>query len=82
MRRCALSLAVLALMTAACGSGGAVGEGKVKDSVPPAKYPTHFAGLPPEGAHASTPATGKLVLSISPTSGSTWSVYADGRMIW
>lgn len=45
----------------------------------------HFAGLPSNGAHASTPATGKLVLSLNPSTShkwSSWSVYADGRVIW
>jgi hypothetical protein len=59
-------------------SGGALAEGSVKDLL--GTYPTHFAGLPPEGVHASTPMTGKLVLSFYP--GLAWNVYADGRMIW
>ena len=37
MRRVALPIALLALLTAACGSSGAVGEGNVKDMVPPPK---------------------------------------------
>jgi hypothetical protein len=86
MRRFALLLAI-SLLTAACGSDGAVGVANVKDLVPSARYPTHFAGLPPEGAHASTPAGGKLVLSLNlrtwPGFAShVWSVYADGRMVW
>ncbi len=42
----------------------------------------HFAGLPPEGTPASTPANGRIILNISPASGATWNVYADGRIIW
>jgi hypothetical protein len=82
VRHVALLTTFLALLTAACGSGGAVAEGNVEDLVPPAKYPTHFSGLPPQGAHASTPTTGKLMISLNPTPYATWNVYADGRMIW
>jgi hypothetical protein len=47
----------------------------------------HFAVLPPEGSHASTPAIGKLVLSLREYGTNfslevDWNVYADGRMIW
>lgn len=60
------------------------------ESAPPAS-PTiervHFAGLPPEGAQASTPAIGKLVLSLREYGTKSFfevdlNVYADGRMIW
>ena len=50
-------------------------------SAPPATptiEPVHFAGLPPKGAPASTPVTGKVVLSL----GYSWHMYADGRIIW
>jgi hypothetical protein len=50
--------------------------------VAPAKHPTHFAGLPPQGTHASTPITGKLVVSLRVFPNSTWNMYADGRVIW
>jgi hypothetical protein len=90
MRHAVLLATILALVTAACGSGGAAAEGNMKDLVPSAKYPTHFAGVPPEGTHPSAPTTGKLLLSFSvqPNSKSssylymTWNVYADGRVIW
>ena len=61
----------------------------------PANHPTHFAGFPAVGAKASTPTSGKLVisLSLSPSPSPTdtrewnagpteWYVYADGRIIW
>ena len=46
--------------------------------------PTHFAGFPPVGVKASTPTTGRLLIGLSPTTttGSTWNVYSDGRVIW
>jgi hypothetical protein len=46
--------------------------------------PTHFAGFPPGGVKASTPTTGRLLIRLSPTitTGSTWNVYSDGRVIW
>ena len=46
--------------------------------------PMHFAGFPPDGVKASTPTTGRLLIGLSPTTttGSTWNVYADGRVIW
>jgi hypothetical protein len=60
------------------------------ESASPASRSTervHFAGLPAEGAHASTPAIGKLVLSLREYGTNSfleadWNVYADGRMIW
>lgn len=81
MRRIALLPTILALLTAALGSGGAVAEGNVKD---PAIPTTHFAGVPPRGTHASTPTTGTLLLSFSvePVPHLIWNVYADGRVIW
>ena len=84
MRHFALLGTMLALLTAAFGSGGAVAESNVKDSVAPAKHPTHFAGVPPQGTHVSTPTTGKLLLSLTvvPKPYSTTNVYADGRVIW
>jgi len=84
MRHVALLATILALVTAACGSGGAVAEGNVKDLVAPAKYPTHFAGVPRQGTLASTPTTGKLLLSLSGGSNPylIWNVYEDGRVIW
>lgn len=56
----------------------------------PATRPTervHFAGLPAQGAHASMPAIGKLVLSLREYGTNSflevdWNVYADGRMLW
>jgi hypothetical protein len=58
--------------------------------VAPAKYRTHFAGVPPQGTHPSTPTTGKLLFSFTveglgahPTIPYlTWNVYEDGRVIW
>jgi hypothetical protein len=45
-----------------------------------------FVGLPPEGAHPSTPPTGRLVISLNgyfPNGVNTdLYVYADGTMIW
>jgi hypothetical protein len=46
-----------------------------------------FVGLPPEGALPSTPAIGKLVLSLNTTDTEGFQmvdvyVYADGRVIW
>jgi hypothetical protein len=92
VKHLALLATTLALVTAACGSGGAVAEGNVKDLVAPARYPAHFAGVPPQGTHASTPTTGTLVLSFDfepklsfgaePIPSLSWSVYADGRVIW
>jgi hypothetical protein len=76
MRHFARLATILAVLTAACGSGVAVAEGNVRDN------PTHFAGLPPEGAHASTPTTGKLMLSLITFPSSSLYLYADGRMIW
>jgi len=89
MRYCALLATILALVTAACGSAGAVAEGNMKDLVAPAKYRTHFAGVPPQGTHPSTPTTGKLLFSFTveglgahPTIPYlTWNVYEDGRVI-
>jgi hypothetical protein len=86
MRHFALVATMLALLTA-CGSGGAVAVGNVKDLVAPARSPTHFAGVPQQGTHASTPTTGTLLLSLNLgnlTSHvySTWNVYEDGRVIW
>jgi hypothetical protein len=78
MRRFACLLTIVALPAAFLGSGGAVAEGNVTDSEPPANY----AGLPPQGAHASMPATAKLLVSVSPSPWSTWNVYADGRIVW
>jgi hypothetical protein len=40
-----------------------------------------FVGLPPQGAHASTPPSGEMVLSLN-GSGVDLYVYADGTMIW
>lgn len=57
-------------------------------TVPPARNPVGFIGLPPEGATPSTPNDGELVLSFSGrsiTDGGSLSeawVYADGRLIW
>jgi hypothetical protein len=87
MRHFALLATILAVVTAACGSDGAVAEGNVKDLVAPAKYATHFAGVPQQGTLASTPTTGMLllgfrVLNWSSHVYSTWNVYADGRVIW
>ena len=52
----------------------------------PANYPTHFAGFPAVGVKASTPTTGRLLISFMPTEGvspfTDWNVYADGRIIW
>jgi hypothetical protein len=81
MRRIALPITVLALLAAACSSGGAVVVSNVRDTAPSAKSSTHFAGFPQEGAHPSLPATGTLVLSMDLPS-AVWHVYADGRMIW
>jgi hypothetical protein len=78
MRRFACLATMLALPAAFLGSGGAVAEGNVTDLVPPANY----AGLPPQGARASMPATAKLLVSVSPSPWSTWNVYADGRIVW
>lgn len=80
MRRFALVITVLALPAAVGTFGGAVAEGNV--SMAHATDPTHFAGLPAEGARVSAPAAGKLVFSLSPSPWSSWNVYADGRMIW
>ena len=81
MRRFALLPTVVALVAAALGSGGAVAEGDVKDPVAPAR---HLAGVPPRGTHASTPTTGKLMLSfnLERSPHLIWNVYADGRVIW
>jgi hypothetical protein len=83
MRRFALLATISALLTAAFGSGSAVAEGNVKNLAAPAN-PTHFAGVPAQGTHASTPTTGKLLFSFSVSHSSylTWNVYADGRVIW
>jgi hypothetical protein len=84
MRHFGLLFTILALLTAAFGSGGAIAEGNVQDLAAPAKYPTHFAGVPPQRTRASTPTTGKLMLSFSARSNLhlIWNVYADGRVIW
>jgi hypothetical protein len=47
----------------------------------------HFAGVPAHGVRASTPTTGKLLLSLRTIATSTdadtdWDLYADGRLIW
>jgi hypothetical protein len=82
MRKLALWAAALALLTAAIGSGGAVAQANVKDLATPAQVPTHFAGVPPQGTHPSTPTTGKLLLSFVTTIPYVaWNVYADGRVI-
>jgi hypothetical protein len=41
-----------------------------------------FAGFPADGVKASTPTSGKMLLSLRPTANTTWTVYADGRIIW
>jgi hypothetical protein len=43
--------------------------------------PVGFIGIPPEGATASTPERGELVLSYGTSLTRMW-VYADGRLIW
>jgi hypothetical protein len=50
--------------------------------VAPPAHSTRFAGLPSTATPASVPAEGRLVLNISPESGATWNVYADGRIVW
>jgi hypothetical protein len=82
MRHLTLPATILALLTAVFGLGGAVAEGNVKDLVAPAKSPTHFAGVPPQGTRPSTPTTGKLLLSFVRTIPYVgWNVYEDGRVI-
>jgi hypothetical protein len=90
MRHIALLATLLAFVAAACGSGRAVAEGNVKDVVPATKSDTHFAGVPAQGTHPSTPTTGKLLLSFSVEGLGAdpiipyliWNVYEDGRVIW
>ena len=80
-----LRAAILALLILPCGLGGAVAEGHAGSSAAPADDSTNFAGLPAKGTHASTPASGRLMLSLRTYPGTTWNVwnvYADGRMIW
>jgi hypothetical protein len=48
---------------------------------PTTSAPRSFPGLPAAGAAPSTPARGRLVLSVSAGWRSLW-VYADGRLIW
>ena len=53
----------------------------------PTTEPVKFAGFPHEGAHASKPATGSLVLGFreigfKPFGEVDLKVYTDGRMIW
>jgi len=50
--------------------------------VAPPAHSTRFAGLASAESPVSVPADGRLVLNISPESGATWYVYADGRVIW
>jgi len=59
-----------------------VGARRTHVPVAPPAHSTRFAGLPSAATPASVPAEGRLVLNISPESGSTWNVYADGRIIW
>jgi hypothetical protein len=49
--------------------------------VPPGPA-VRFTGLPPAGADPSTPIAGQLLASFSDDPRSTFSVYADGRLIW
>jgi hypothetical protein len=59
-----------------------VGARRTHVPVAPPAHSTRFAGLPSAATPASVPADGRLVLNISPESGATWNVYADGRIIW
>src|SRR3954469_16390611 len=81
MRNVALPAFLLAFAIAACGFGAATAQGNATDLTPTARYATRFAGVPPQGTRASTPVTGKLMLSFGVLN-LTWNVYADGRVIW
>lgn len=48
MRSWALLVTILALLAAACDSGGAIGEGSVKDKVPPSAFPAAPQVSPPK----------------------------------
>ncbi len=84
--------AVLCIVTATVATavlaGAAASHADVRSRAgTPANHPTHFAGFPPVGAKASTPTTGRLLMSFMPTEGGSrdfteWNVYADGRIIW
>ncbi len=86
-RRAVISLvAVVGMLTGACASST-----PDKPSSAPPSSPVHattvgrvhFAGFPPVGAQMSLPASGRILLNISPVSSrASWNVYADGRIIW
>ena len=44
--------------------------------------PFHFAGVPAAGVTASAPTTGTMLISLKPTPTTTWTLYADGRILW
>jgi hypothetical protein len=93
-------LVVVGLLMSACTSSTQEGSSSTLSSSPVDATNTpsaaqmglglpqvHFAGFPPVGAHASKPATGKLVLSFQERGTKGFAevdlnVYADGRMIW
>ena len=45
-------------------------------------HPFHFAGVPAAGVTASAPTTGTMLISLKPTATTTWTLYADGRILW
>jgi hypothetical protein len=45
-------------------------------------YATRFPGVPAAGVKVSTPITGRMAIDLRPTSTTSWTVYADGRVIW
>ena len=95
-RHLAISVLVLVgLLTSACTASSSSAIHVTNTPSTPSSSPAHvtttervnFAGFPPEGAHASEPATGNLVLSFQeagfrPFGEVDLNVYADGRMIW
>jgi len=79
--------AVLCTVTATVATavlvGAAASHADVRSRLgAPANRPTHFAAFPTVGVGASTPTTGRLIIGLGPTDGTTWNVYSDGRVIW
>jgi len=87
----AMAVAVLTVAGLALASSGQWAGGPPSSSpeatstpAPSVAVSTDILGLPPEGAPASDPTIGELVLRFESTSSpsTTFWVYADGRMIW
>jgi hypothetical protein len=85
MRRSAAAMLAAAAVVAVgllARSNPTTGSKHLAVAAGPSAYPARFAGLPAAGTPVSLPADGRLLASISPASGESWNIYADGRLIW